>query len=101
MDVVIFPINIGNAHWTAAAINLAEKRFEYYDSMGDLTDSRRRIFMVFHSRSRRDFKLIFTQNLRAYLDAEHRDKKAKPFDFTGWHDAFDVVSFLLRLGGIS
>lgn len=44
MDAVIFPINIGNAHWTAAAINFEKKRFEYYDSMGDLTSSRQRTF---------------------------------------------------------
>ena len=24
--------------------------------------------------------------LRGYLDAEHRNKKKKPFDFTGWVD---------------
>ena len=45
-DVVIFPINIGNSHWTAAAINFSEKRFEYYDSMGDFTTSRKAIFRV-------------------------------------------------------
>ena len=33
-DLVIFPINIGNLHWTAGAINIKEKRFEFYDSMG-------------------------------------------------------------------
>lgn len=33
-DVLIFPINIGNSHWTCAAINVREKRFEYYDSLG-------------------------------------------------------------------
>jgi sentrin-specific protease 1 len=28
------------------------------------------------------------ETLRAYLDAEHRNKKKKPFDFTGWEDHF-------------
>ena len=27
-----------------------------------------------------------SQLLRQYLDQEHRDKKKKPFDFTGWTD---------------
>lgn len=29
--------------------------------------------------------------LRAYLDAEHRNKKKKPFDFTGWEDYYPGV----------
>jgi sentrin-specific protease 1 len=33
-DVIIIPINHGNAHWTSAAINFAKKRIEAYDSMG-------------------------------------------------------------------
>ena len=52
MDTVIFPINIGNAHWTAAAINFVKKRLEYYDSMGDFTDFNRRIFQVCPSYSK-------------------------------------------------
>ena len=32
-DVVLIPVNHGNAHWTAAAINFRNKRFESYDSM--------------------------------------------------------------------
>ena len=36
------------------------------------------------------------QHLRAYLDAESRNKKKKPFDFTGWEDYFDEVCFLSR-----
>jgi len=66
-DVILIPINHSNAHWTAAAINLRQKRIESYDSMG----------MARH--------VVFT-NLRKYLDAEHRDKKKEPFDFTGWED---------------
>jgi sentrin-specific protease 1 len=33
-DVVLLPINKGNAHWTTGAINFQLKRFEYYDSLG-------------------------------------------------------------------
>jgi len=32
-DTVLIPVNHGNAHWTAAAINFRNKRFESYDSM--------------------------------------------------------------------
>ncbi|GLB36383.1 putative cysteine proteinase [Lyophyllum shimeji] len=66
-DVVLIPINHSNAHWTSAAINFRRKRIESYDSMGTRRDN------VFKA-------------LRAYLDAEHRNKKKKPFDFTGWKD---------------
>ena len=33
MDKVIFPVHLGN-HWCTAVINLRDKKFEYYDSMG-------------------------------------------------------------------
>ncbi|OCH96573.1 cysteine proteinase [Obba rivulosa] len=66
-DVVLIPVNHNNAHWTAAAINFRRKRIESYDSMGMERDQ------------------VFKQ-LRSYLDAEHRNKKKKPFDFTGWED---------------
>ncbi|KAF9821845.1 hypothetical protein IEO21_00275 [Rhodonia placenta] len=66
-DVVLIPVNHGNSHWTAAAINFRQKRIESYDSMGIV---RPNVFRLF----------------RAYLDAEHKNKKKKPFDFTGWQD---------------
>ena len=31
------------------------------------------------------------QNMRHYLEAEHQDKKSKPFDFTDWREMFDIV----------
>ena len=33
-DAVLMPINLGNAHWVCACINVRQKRFEFYDSMG-------------------------------------------------------------------
>jgi len=60
-------VNHNNSHWTAAAINFRQKRVESYDSM-DL-----------------DRSLVY-KLLRGYIDAEHRNKKKKPFDFTGWED---------------
>ncbi|WWD22827.1 hypothetical protein CI109_107321 [Kwoniella shandongensis] len=73
LDVLVFPINLGNMHWTACAINFENKRIEYYDSMGDGTRNRREVFRA----------------VREYLDAEHREKKGQPFDFTGWEDHFN------------
>ncbi|TFK57457.1 cysteine proteinase [Heliocybe sulcata] len=66
-DAVILAVNHGNSHWTAAAINFRRKRIESYDSMGFVRDT---VYKV----------------LRDYLDGEHRDKKKKPFDFTGWEN---------------
>ncbi|KAJ4476722.1 cysteine proteinase [Lentinula aciculospora] len=66
-DAVLIPVNHDNTHWTAAAINFRQKRIESYDSM--FLD-RSAVFKV----------------LRGYLDAEHRNKKKAPFDFTGWQD---------------
>ncbi|KAG6902809.1 hypothetical protein C0995_011296 [Termitomyces sp. Mi166 len=73
-DVILIPVNHSNAHWTSAAINFRKKRIESYDSMGTRRDS---VFkMTDH----------YKQALRAYLDAEHRNKKKLPFNFTGWQD---------------
>ncbi|KAF9073861.1 hypothetical protein BDP27DRAFT_1318282 [Rhodocollybia butyracea] len=66
-DIVLIPVNHNNMHWTAAAINFRQKRIESYDSM-----------MM-------DRSTVF-KRLRAYLDAEHRNKKKTPFDFTGWEN---------------
>jgi len=69
-DVVLIPINQGNAHWTCAAINFRKKRIEFYDSLGLKRDA------------------VYGR-LREYLDKEHLDKKKKPFDFTDWVDLYD------------
>ncbi|KAB5594097.1 Ulp1 peptidase [Ceratobasidium theobromae] len=69
-DVVLIPVNLGNAHWTCAAINFRKKRIEYHDSMGR---KRGKVYKY----------------LRDYLSKEHKDKKKKDFDFTGWEDYFD------------
>ncbi|KAG8751681.1 Smt3-specific protease, partial [Serendipita sp. 396] len=68
-DLVLIPCNLGNSHWTCAAINFRQKRIEYYDSMGTDRPSIR-------------------QALRTYLEKEHMDKKSSPFDFDGWVDYF-------------
>jgi sentrin-specific protease 1 len=65
-DLVLIPINQGNAHWTSAVINFKHKRIEAYDSMGE--GSARSIF----------------EQLKGYLQSESMDKKKVPFDFTGW-----------------
>lgn len=33
-DAILVPINLGNAHWTFACVNMRLKRVEYYDSLG-------------------------------------------------------------------
>ncbi|KAG2075207.1 cysteine proteinase [Suillus decipiens] len=66
-DAILIPINHNNSHWTGAAINFRRKRIESYDSMNL---DRHQVFKV----------------LRSYLDSEHRNKRKKPFDFTGWQN---------------
>lgn len=66
-DVLLIPINHNNSHWTGAAINFRRKRIESYDSMNM---DRQNVYRL----------------LREYLNAEHKDKRKKPFDFTGWID---------------
>ncbi|OWZ54838.1 sentrin/sumo-specific protease [Cryptococcus neoformans 125.91] len=73
LDVLIFPINQGNMHWTACAINFAKKRIEYYDSMGDYGNARKQVF----------------RKVRGYVEAEHKEKKGRAMDWEGWHDYFN------------
>ncbi|KAF9647497.1 cysteine proteinase [Thelephora ganbajun] len=72
-DVILIPINHNSSHWTAAAINFRRKRIESYDSMGMARSTVHKV-------------------LREYLDDEHRNKKKKPFDFTGWVDWVDETT---------
>ncbi|EOD16434.1 hypothetical protein EMIHUDRAFT_46753, partial [Emiliania huxleyi CCMP1516] len=71
MDLIIVPINQGNTHWVLAAINVRERRFEYYDSMGGDDDGR-------------------LKNLRMYLVDECAHKKHERLDLeaTGWADYY-------------
>ena len=68
-DVIIFPINIKNAHWTCAAINLRCKRFEYFDSMSNPNQS-------------------VLANLRDYIVNEALAKKKITLDVSDWPDCF-------------
>lgn len=91
-DVILIPVNHDNSHWTAAAINFRQKRIESYDSM-DL--DRSLVYKVSCVHTIRNRVLTsFLQLLRGYLDAEHRNKKKKPFDFTGWEDRLYEVRVL-------
>ncbi|EAU85008.2 ulp1 protease family protein [Coprinopsis cinerea okayama7 len=66
-DIILIPIHCLDSHWSVSAINLREKRFEFYDSMG--------------LRPRKVF-----DNLRSFMAQEHYHKKQHPFDFSGWVD---------------
>jgi sentrin-specific protease 1 len=83
---VLIPINHNNSHWTAAAINFRRKRIESYDSMGM---DRENVYKVSDISPSLHAPIIINrrfQRLREYVDAEHRNKKKKPFDFGGWED---------------
>jgi sentrin-specific protease 1 len=87
--MALLPINHGNSHWTAAAINFRRRRIESFDSMGV---RRQDIFAVRFSCHVRSFSprfadsLAYSQLLREYVDLEHINKKSKPFDWAGWVD---------------
>ncbi|KNC76556.1 hypothetical protein SARC_10951, partial [Sphaeroforma arctica JP610] len=65
-NYVVVPVHLGN-HWCAAVINVKEKRFEYYDSLGG-----------------RNTAVLKT--LRDYLQEEHISKTGQPLDFSEWTD---------------
>ena len=93
-DIILIPINHSNSHWTAAAINFRRKRIESYDSMGMDRNNVYKVCSCFHlSQYTEPVKL-----LRLYLDAEHRNKRKQPFDFTGWEDhTLEVCHFPLSI----
>lgn len=64
------PVNLGQLHWVCAAINVAKKRFEFYDSMGRSSPT-------------------VCNTLREYVMAEHLDKKKTAIDLSDWEDYFD------------
>lgn len=88
-DVVLIPINHNNSHWTAAAIDFRKKRIHSYDSMGTARSEVHKVVaaLLFIA----GLVSLLSKALRGYLDEEHRNKKKKPFDFTGWVDWADEV----------
>ncbi|SNX81671.1 related to Sentrin-specific protease 1 [Melanopsichium pennsylvanicum] len=68
-DLILFPINLGNAHWVCGAINMRKHRFEYYDSLGHSNEAA--------------FNLMHT-----YITEEAKDKKKKEIDLRGWKNLF-------------
>jgi Ulp1 family protease len=66
LDKILFPINMGNMHWIAAAIFMKQKRIEIFDSMG--SDGSRYLNALF-----------------SYIQDEHMDKKKTPLpDIEEW-----------------
>ncbi|KDR84787.1 hypothetical protein GALMADRAFT_217849 [Galerina marginata CBS 339.88] len=66
-DIILLPVNHGNAHWTAAAINFREKRFESYDSMDMAKD---RVWKA----------------LRSYVEDEHKNKRKTTINLDDWEN---------------
>jgi sentrin-specific protease 1 len=66
MDRIIIPIHLGN-HWCLAVINIQDRRFEYYDSLGSPNPT-------------------CLKRLRQYLQDEAQDKKGIKLDLLDWTD---------------
>lgn len=95
-DMVLVPINVGNMHWIAAVINFKQKRFEYFDSMGDYGANMRSVFKVSPVAFRHAPGVSLTrQHLRDYVLAEHKDKKGSEFDLSGWENRHNEVNLRL------
>ena len=67
-NVLLFPLNQANRHWTLAAVWPKERRMAYFDS---LHCSPARVRQV-------------RSTLLRYLEAEHRDKTGKPLPAGEW-----------------
>ena len=69
LDLLFFPANISNAHWTLAVIDLKKQEFLYYDSMGG-----RRPDILEH--------------LAHWLMDESRDKRGVEIDVSQWRRVY-------------
>jgi hypothetical protein len=65
LDFIIAPIHVGGNHWCLAVINVKDKQFEYYDSMGGDGAS-------------------CIMNLKFYIADEHKNKKGTEIDLSDW-----------------
>ncbi|GAA6030010.1 hypothetical protein JCM8097_009213 [Rhodosporidiobolus ruineniae] len=71
-DTIIIPINQGGSHWVCAAVNIRDKRIEYYDSLGSA-------------------RPVVYATLRKWVEAEHLNRKKEPIDLEaeGWENYWD------------
>ena len=67
LERILFPVNLDNKHWTLAVVNVRDKRFEYYDSMGGTNPTA-------------------MQNLKLWLMEESKDKRGEEFNLESWED---------------
>ncbi|CEO95939.1 hypothetical protein PBRA_004629 [Plasmodiophora brassicae] len=67
VDLVMFPVHVGESHWCLGVIDMMNKQIAYYDSLGG--DNR-----------------AFFANARRYVADEHADKKGSPLDTSVWTD---------------
>ena len=70
MDRVVIPINKGGFHWILSIINVAEKRIEYYDSMGREGESS-------------ENRTVLT-NIRNFMVEEAKVQNADPEEVAKW-----------------
>ncbi|KDE02803.1 hypothetical protein MVLG_06662 [Microbotryum lychnidis-dioicae p1A1 Lamole] len=69
-DRIIVPINQGGNHWVCAAVNLRDKRFEYFDSLGN--------------GSKKVYKL-----LRMWVEEEYKTRHGgEEIDLSGWEQGW-------------
>lgn len=78
MDRVVIPINKGGFHWILSIINVAEKRIEYYDSMGREGESS-------------ENRTVLT-NIRNFMVEEAKAQNADPEDVVKWSFYVPVLS---------
>ena len=78
-DKVLIPVHLHKNHWTLAVINVRDKRFEFYDSLGNDSESGHRIAL----KEATEVLGFFRQ----YLTDEQQIHSPKiPLDLTEWVD---------------
>ncbi len=75
MDKILLPVNISEAHWVLAVINLTQSRFEYYDTMIDMPNHKEKGSEIL-------------DNLELYLIDEAKAKMNINLDTSEWKRVF-------------
>jgi sentrin-specific protease 1 len=71
LDLLLFPANINNAHWSLAVIDLKKQEFVYYDSMGGNAEG-----------------MDILNHLAQWLQDESINKRGVQIDVSGWKRIF-------------
>lgn len=80
LDKIIFPINIGNMHWTLACVHMQRKEIHYFDSMYAKGNMYTTALLQWVEEESIKKKKYFDKNEWKLIDCEDNPKQNNSFD---------------------